>query len=79
MGVYVFDTKVLVRRVSQDAKRSTEHDFGKDVIPAMVDRDRVFAWPFRDENPGESAYWRDIGRLESTDKIGVHDRIQNVI
>ena len=65
MGVYVFDTEILVRRVSADAKRDTAHDFGHDVIPGMVEKDRVFAYPFVDENPGEKPYWRDIGRIES--------------
>ena len=65
MGVYIFETNALVRRVSQDAKRDSSHDFGKDVIPAMIDGDRVFAYPFEDENPTGSAYWRDIGRLDA--------------
>jgi glucose-1-phosphate adenylyltransferase len=65
MGVYIFETNALVRRVSQDAKRSSSHDFGKDVIPAMIDSDRVFAYPFEDENRSGPAYWRDIGRLDA--------------
>jgi glucose-1-phosphate adenylyltransferase len=65
MGVYIFETNALVRRVSQDAKKSSSHDFGKDVIPAMIDADRVFAYPFVDENPGDGTYWRDIGRLDA--------------
>jgi len=65
MGVYIFDTDVLVRRVSQDAKRESSHDFGKDVIPSMVGSDRVFAYPFEDENRTGPAYWRDIGRLDA--------------
>jgi glucose-1-phosphate adenylyltransferase len=65
MGVYVFNTEVLVRRVSQDAKRSTAHDFGKDVIPGMIDRDRVFAYPFENTEGEGTAYWRDIGRIDA--------------
>ena len=65
MGIYVFDTKALVRRISQDAKRTSDHDFGKNVIPAMIDSDRVFAYPFEDENRGDEPYWRDIGRIEA--------------
>ncbi len=64
MGVYVFGTETLVRRVSQDARKDTEHDFGKNVIPDMLERDRVFAHRF--EPPGGGPpYWRDIGRLEA--------------
>ena len=65
MGVYVFDTKALVRKVSRDAKRSSDHDFGKDVIPDMISSDRVFAYPFEDENRGGEPYWRDIGRIDA--------------
>lgn len=71
MGVYIFSTDILVRRVIEDVKQDTEHDFGKNIIPSMVrDKDRVFAYPFVDENktqnshPGQ-VYWRDIGTLGS--------------
>jgi glucose-1-phosphate adenylyltransferase len=71
MGVYIFSTEVLVRRVIEDMKQDTEHDFGKDIIPGMVKGgDRVFAYPFVDENKGgpqteNQVYWRDIGTLGS--------------
>ena len=65
MGIYLFNTEVLVRRVVEDAKRHTSHDFGKDVIPAMVGRDKVFAYPFEDENKKPIKYWRDIGTLDA--------------
>ena len=65
MGVYVFRTESLVRRVSQDAKRNTSHDFGKDVIPAIIDRDQVYAYPFDDGSDTLTAYWRDIGRIDA--------------
>lgn len=71
MGVYIFSTEKLVRRVIEDVKTETEHDFGKNIIPRMVeDGDRVFAYEFQDENrstatkPGE-VYWRDIGTVQS--------------
>ncbi len=66
MGVYIFSTEVLVRRVIEDMKHDSEHDFGKDIIPTMVKNgDRVFAYPFVDENKGPQVYWRDIGTLSS--------------
>jgi glucose-1-phosphate adenylyltransferase len=66
MGIYVFSTEPLVRRVSQDARRDTAHDFGKNIIPEMVkDGMRVFAYPFRDENKKEQAYWRDVGTIDA--------------
>ena len=66
MGIYVFSTDELVRRVSQDSRQESAHDFGKNVIPAMVnDGARVFAYPFKDENKKEVAYWRDVGTMDA--------------
>ncbi len=67
MGVYVFNTAKLVRELIRDAKdRRSHHDFGKNIIPAMIDKgDRVFAYPFRDKDTGTRGYWRDIGTLDS--------------
>jgi len=56
----------LVRRIIEDFKGDTDHDFGKNIIPKMVrGGDRVFAYPFVDENKGAEVYWRDIGTLAS--------------
>lgn len=66
MGIYVFNTEIMVKRVVDDAKRSeSSHDFGKNVIPDMIDRDKVFAFPFVDEKTGRPAYWRDVGTIEA--------------
>jgi glucose-1-phosphate adenylyltransferase len=66
MGVYIFNTEILARRVIEDAKdRSSQHDFGRNVIPAMVGQDRVYAYSFRDENKKQGKYWRDIGTLDA--------------
>ncbi|HYF51799.1 MAG TPA: glucose-1-phosphate adenylyltransferase [Planctomycetota bacterium] len=66
MGIYVFSTEALVRRISQDARRESAHDFGKNIIPEMVaEKARVFAYPFKDENKKEIAYWRDVGTIDS--------------
>jgi glucose-1-phosphate adenylyltransferase len=66
MGVYVFNTEVLARRVIEDAKiPGSQHDFGRNVIPAMVNQDRVYAYSFRDENRKQGKYWRDIGTLDA--------------
>ncbi len=65
MGVYVFSTDALVRRVLEDAKdRRSAHDFGKNIIPSMITRDPVFAYRMRGRN-GRRPYWRDIGTLDS--------------
>lgn len=66
MGVYVFNTEVLVRRVIEDAKDPhSQHDFGRNVIPAMIHQDRVYAYSFRDENKKVAKYWRDIGTIDA--------------
>jgi glucose-1-phosphate adenylyltransferase len=66
MGVYIFSTDVLVRRVIEDVKQDTEHDFGKNIIPKMVaNGDKVLAYPFVDENKKDVVYWRDIGTISS--------------
>ena len=67
MGIYVFATDVMYELLFQDAARqeASGHDFGKDIIPGMLANSRVFAYPFRDENRKEAAYWRDVGTLDA--------------
>jgi glucose-1-phosphate adenylyltransferase len=67
MGIYVFATDAMYERLFQDAarKEASGHDFGKDIIPGMLDNARVFAYPFRDENRKQAAYWRDVGTLDA--------------
>ena len=65
MGVYIFDTDVLVHALETDANQSTTHDFGKDIIPALIHHEPVYAYRFYDENKKASKYWRDIGTLDA--------------
>jgi glucose-1-phosphate adenylyltransferase len=66
MGIYVFNTGVLVREVINDTKRDSQHDFGKNIIPHMVEGgQKVYAFSFRDRNNDTVKYWRDIGTLDS--------------
>ena len=65
MGVYVFDTEVLIRALDADAAQPTTHDFGRDIIPPLIHETSVFAYPFYDENKKASKYWRDIGTLDA--------------
>jgi glucose-1-phosphate adenylyltransferase len=66
MGIYVFNTSVMFERLCQDAIRpNSSHDFGKDIIPAMIKDARVYTYAFNDERTGEAAYWRDVGTLDS--------------
>ncbi len=78
MGIYVFATDVMYEHLFRDAarKEASGHDFGRDIIPAMLAECRVEAYPFRDENRKGAAYWRDVGTLDayyraSMDLVGV--------
>src|SRR5579864_1302347 len=59
MGIYVFDRDILIRRLEEDARTpNSKRDFGRDVVPRMVQMDRVFAYPFK-------GYWRDVGTIQA--------------
>ncbi len=66
MGNYVFNSEFLYEQVIKDADTpGSDHDFGKNIIPSIIDNYRVFAYPFRDPQSGEQAYWRDVGTLDA--------------
>ena len=71
MGIYVFSmtylTKVLIEDAADD---SSDHDFGKDIIPKSIDRAKAIAYPFLNEF-GKPAYWRDVGTLYSYWKANI--------
>src|ERR1700686_4482272 len=65
-GIYLFNTDVLIPVLLKDAEdRNSSHDFGKDILPKMVDEYRVYSFDFVDENKKEALYWRDVGTLEA--------------
>ncbi len=66
LGVYVFIARFLFEQLCLDATRhGSHHDFGHDLIPSVIHTHRVFAYPFRDENRKQEAYWRDVGTLDA--------------
>jgi len=66
MGVYLFNTQLLVPILIDDAESTASaHDFGKDIIPRIISKYRVFAYNFRDENKKEVSYWRDVGTIDA--------------
>jgi glucose-1-phosphate adenylyltransferase len=66
MGIYVFATRFLFEQLCRDATRpGSRHDFGRDIIPSLVQTHKVYAFPFRDENRKTDAYWRDVGTLDA--------------
>ena len=66
MGNYVFNTQFLYEQLIKDADMpESEHDFGKNIIPSIIDKYQVYAFPFRDPDTGNRAYWRDVGTLDA--------------
>jgi len=66
MGNYVFNTDFLYEQVIKDADSpGTQHDFGRNIIPSAIDNYRVYAYPFRDTQTAQQAYWRDVGTLDA--------------
>ena len=68
MGIYIFTTDALVEALEQDADNPhSNHDFGKDIIPRLIDKERVYAYPFGGSTGRvtEDAYWRDVGTIDS--------------
>jgi glucose-1-phosphate adenylyltransferase len=69
MGVYAFDTEVLLRALTDDAADAgSKHDFGHDVIPALLQRSAVHAHRFATSavhSAGGAPYWRDVGTIDA--------------
>lgn len=70
MGIYVFNTEFLVELLREDAKSDTsEHDFGNDIIPALVAQGKAYAHPFSrscvTSSLEQKAYWRDVGTIDA--------------
>ncbi len=66
MGVYVFNMDVLHQALELDAADpASHHDFGKNIIPALIPTGQVYAYAFYDENKKGAKYWRDIGTLDA--------------
>ena len=66
MGIYIFNTGFLFDQLIKDADDQTsEHDFGKNIIPPLIDTHKVFAYPFQGGGGNGSMYWRDVGTVDS--------------
>jgi glucose-1-phosphate adenylyltransferase len=65
MGIYIFNTDVLLPALIQDADDvNSKHDFGHDILPSLLGKYKVHAYNFVDENRKE-LYWRDVGTLDA--------------
>lgn len=66
MGIYVFNTRLLEKVLTEDAADpSSSHDFGKDIIPKAIGNLQVFAYPFQDVKTRAQSYWRDVGTIDA--------------
>lgn len=70
MGNYIFDARVMIDVLQRNALRDSAHDFGKEIIPDMFPRMKVYAYDFaKNYIPGEEGhnrgYWRDVGTVDA--------------
>jgi len=66
MGIYVFNTHLMIPILLADSEDpKSHHDFGKDILPRIISKHRVFAYNFVDENRKDALYWRDVGTLDA--------------
>jgi glucose-1-phosphate adenylyltransferase len=70
MGIYVFHTKRLIALLQEDAADpNSSRDFGKDIIPKLVQGGKAVAHRFTAscvrETPDKPAYWRDVGTVDA--------------
>ena len=71
MGNYIFNTQDMISLLKNDYEhKNSSHDFGKDIIPSLVETKRLFAYNFYDNRiPGQPAggkpYWRDVGTIKA--------------
>lgn len=68
MGIYIFSTSLLIEILEKDSQdESSSHDFGKDILPKLIESHRVCAHYFGETQGRVSPdkYWRDVGTIES--------------
>ena len=70
MGIYAFDAAFLFEELCRDATvPGSSHDFGKNILPDVIGRSHVRAYPFGDRDRGAAGegtgYWRDVGTLDA--------------
>ena len=71
MGNYIFSARALLRELYADAaNENSTHDFGRDILPSMVNRSHIYAYDFQTNTipgdpPGSEVYWRDVGTIDA--------------
>jgi len=66
MGIYLFKTSALLSVLRRDAEDpNSNHDFGRNILPAILTSHRVCSYLFVDKNLKEQPYWEDVGTLDT--------------
>ncbi len=66
MGIYIFNADFLFEQLIKDADTpGSSRDFGHDIIPSVIHKYRVNAYPFLDMQSGGQSYWRDVGTIDA--------------
>jgi len=65
MGIYLFRTEAIRQHLMADAQEDSAHDFGKNIIPRMIEERPIYAYKFQDANKKAVQYWRDVGTLDA--------------
>jgi glucose-1-phosphate adenylyltransferase len=68
MGIYIFEMEALKQALETDSElANSSHDFGKDIIPKLIDSQGVYAYHFGDDlgRVAKDSYWRDVGTIDS--------------
>lgn len=70
MGNYIFNAKEILSLLRKDSEVESSHDFGKDILPSLVESKRLFAYNFNlnkipGGRPDKQPYWRDVGTLKA--------------
>ncbi len=66
MGIYIFNTEVLLKALIADAEDpNSKHDFGHNILPDLLGKKKMMAYSFVDENKQQALYWRDVGTLDA--------------
>ncbi|MCV6638291.1 glucose-1-phosphate adenylyltransferase [Candidatus Albibeggiatoa sp. nov. NOAA] len=66
MGIYVFSAEFLYEQLYSDSRaKDSSHDFGKDIIPSLIQTHKVYSYLFHDERHNQQSYWRDVGTVDA--------------
>jgi len=66
MGIYIFNADFLYEQLIKDADSvDSTHDFGHDIIPELITKHKVVAFPYKDVQGNDPGYWRDVGTIDA--------------